>query len=114
MFLVSALPLRAVVPVLRLFAPREPLLRGTLGESAPRAEPVSGELEGEACLDLAAEIFLLSSPKLEIYLEKRQKAPVSSYRNTIVKPENMDTFVAFRSFGFGAYSRYTFQDVFTT
>lgn len=66
------------MPVFGLFAPRKTLLRGTLGGSAPRAKPVSGELEGEACLDLAAEIFLLSSPKLEIYLEKRQKAQVSS------------------------------------
>lgn len=73
MVLVSALPLRAVVPVFGLFAPREPLLTGSLGESAPGGEPGSEEPEGEACLGLTAEDFLLSSPKLEIYLEKERK-----------------------------------------
>lgn len=71
MVLVSALPLRAVV--FALFAPREPLLTGSLGECAPGGEPGSEEPEGEACLGLAPEELLLSSPKLEIYLEKERK-----------------------------------------
>lgn len=72
--LVSALPLRAVVPVFGLFAPREPLLTGSLGESAPGGEPGSGEPKGEACLGLAAEDFLLSSAKLETHSEKEQES----------------------------------------
>lgn len=72
--LVSALPLRAVVPVFGLFVPREPLLTGSLGESAPGGEPGSGEPKGEACLGLAAEDFLLSSAKLETHSEKEQES----------------------------------------
>lgn len=72
MVLVSALALRAV-DVFGLFAPREPLLTGSLGESAPGGEPGYGEADGEDCLGLAAEDFLLSSPKLEIDLEKEQE-----------------------------------------
>lgn len=60
------------MPVFGLFAPRDPLLTGSLGESVPRVEPVSGELDGEGCLDLGAEIFLQSSPTLQIYLEKKR------------------------------------------
>lgn len=64
MVLVSAMPLRGVVPV--LFAPKKPLLTGSLGDSARGGEPASGESEGEACLGLAPLDVLLSSPKLEI------------------------------------------------
>lgn len=61
------------MPVIWLFAPREPPLTGSLGESTPEGEPGSGEPKGEACLGLAAEDFLLSSPKLEINSEKDRK-----------------------------------------
>lgn len=54
------------MPAFGLFTPRDPLLTGSLLESVPRAEPVSGELDGEGFLDLGAEIFLWSSPKLEL------------------------------------------------
>lgn len=47
------------MPVFTLFGPRELLAI---------AEPVSGEFGGEASLNLAAEVFLLSVPKLEIQL----------------------------------------------
>lgn len=69
----SALPLRAVVPVFGLFAPREPPLTGSLGESAPGGELGYGEPDGEVCLGLAAGDFLLSRPKLQIQLEKEKK-----------------------------------------
>lgn len=103
--LVSSLPWRGVVPVFGLFAPREPLLTGSLGESAPRAEPVSGELEGDACLDLAAGLFLLSSPKLEMYLRKKQQKNQVKWRNATMKPENMDTWSSFVFSVWGYFSK---------
>lgn len=82
MVLVSALPLRAAVPVFTLFTPREPPLTGSLEGSAPGEEPGSGDPEGEVRLGLAAEDFLPSSPKLEIQLKSKKMLIIAVFVNT--------------------------------
>lgn len=85
MVLVSALPLRAVVPVFVLFAPKRPLLTGSLGESARGGEWGSGEPEEEACLGLAPLDILPSSPKLDMQYKSNEMVTVSWILN--LKPE---------------------------
>lgn len=61
------------MPVFGLFTLSEPLRTGSLGESAAGGEPGSDQLEGEVCLGLAAEDFLLLKEKVR----KRQKKKTS-------------------------------------